>query len=96
MSDFSFPADWTYDERKSNTKKRRKTENSLKLQAHAEHLELPECTELSSTVKEILNIIHSTRVVPTVPAELNLDVILSHTSFHDLLTSLFHKVCTTS
>lgn len=46
---------------------------------------------LSGVVNDIMKSIHNTRAVPVFPAELDLDVILSTTSFSDILSNIFHK-----
>jgi hypothetical protein len=46
---------------------------------------------LSPIVTDILSNIHKTQQNPCIPAEMDLDVILTHVSFSDILKNFFHR-----
>lgn len=52
---------------------------------------LPSFSSLPPCIAEIMKAIHDSQQVAATPAELDLDVILSKTSLHSILSDLFHR-----
>jgi hypothetical protein len=90
---YNFPAVWN-DEKVSNRKKRKFEEPIVSTSATED---LPESfTTLPPYVQEIMKTIHHSKTTPLIPAEFDLDVILSNVSFHNILSSFYHGNDTSS
>jgi hypothetical protein len=92
-----FPDDW--DKQKSTCKKKRKNEavtpseedgSNSSSTAVTDSLMIPTpLPEVPEMAYDIMKTIHNTKPTPVLPAELDLDVILSHVQFSDILSNLF-------
>lgn len=89
--EYTFPEDWEK-QQPTSQKKRKHVESTSFTDAEKN---VPEESiasfELSPLVKQIMMNIHNTQSTPAIPAELDLDVILSHVSFSDILKSFFRS-----
>lgn len=88
---FVFPDDWG--KSREAPRKKKKLDATGANDSGSGDLEVGtiECDELPPAVLQIINNIHSTRLSPAIPAELDLDVILSQVPFMQSLCSLFHS-----
>jgi hypothetical protein len=102
---YVFPDDWS--QSKSAVKKKRKTEagSSIIEETHEQSSSSSSQKKINNTtftedktdksispiVSEIVKSIQNTKSTPAVPVDFNLDVILTHVSFCEILNSLFHE-----
>lgn len=89
---FVFPDDWNH--AKSTAKKKRKLEASEQDQGFAS-LENSNTITSCATVNDIVKSIHNTKSTPAIPLDFDLDVILTHVSFCEILGNLFHEASNT-